>query len=108
MPPSTNTYESVGRMFILRDLPDVTKDLHMKAQKYDEKIKTLEVSRPTQVAIFFVLILLYFIIFLIVFLMCFRTIKFIWNAILKKQKITSEKWFSKERRSILYDLHIFF
>ena len=42
MPSQTNTYESVGRMFIRRDLPDVTKDLHSKAQKYEEKIKTLE------------------------------------------------------------------
>lgn len=42
LPPSTNTYESVGRMFILRDTPGITQDLHMKSQKFDEKIKTLE------------------------------------------------------------------
>lgn len=46
MPPKTNTYESVGRMFILRDMPDITQDLQLKAQKCDEKIKTLEV-RPS-------------------------------------------------------------
>ncbi|KAJ1522388.1 hypothetical protein ONE63_002676 [Megalurothrips usitatus] len=42
MPPNTNTYESVGRMFILKDVPEITKDLHSKSQKYDEKVKTLE------------------------------------------------------------------
>lgn len=42
MPPKTNTYESVGRMFILRDMPEITQDLQLKSQKYEEKIKALE------------------------------------------------------------------
>ncbi|XP_026281859.1 prefoldin subunit 1 [Frankliniella occidentalis] len=42
LPPNTNMYESVGRMFILRDAPEITQGLHIKSEKYDEKIKSLE------------------------------------------------------------------
>ncbi|KAK3915343.1 Prefoldin subunit 1 [Frankliniella fusca] len=42
LPPNTNMYESVGRMFILRDSSEITQGLHAKSQKSEEKIKSLE------------------------------------------------------------------
>ncbi|XP_069673113.1 prefoldin subunit 1 [Periplaneta americana] len=43
--PGTNTYESVGRMFILTDIPEVCKHLQTKSQACSEKIKTLESNK---------------------------------------------------------------
>lgn len=38
----TKTYKSVGRMFLLRDIPDVVQDLKKRQTAADEKIKDLQ------------------------------------------------------------------
>lgn len=43
LPAETNTYESVGRMFILKDCGETRKNLENKVKICEEKIKTLEV-----------------------------------------------------------------
>lgn len=40
--PNTNTYESVGRMFVLTDIAEVKSNLKKRQNTADEKIKTLE------------------------------------------------------------------
>lgn len=42
--PDTKTYESVGRMFVLTEIPQVCKNLSGRIATCEEKIKTLEVS----------------------------------------------------------------
>nr|CAG4641389.1 EOG090X0LK7 [Eulimnadia texana] len=42
LPAGTNTYESLGRAFLLRDVSDVRKNLDNKIKGCEEKIKTLE------------------------------------------------------------------
>uniref|UniRef100_A0A1B6GL85 Prefoldin subunit 1 n=1 Tax=Cuerna arida TaxID=1464854 RepID=A0A1B6GL85_9HEMI len=41
----TNTYESVGRMFVLTDIPEVCKNLDNRISTCDEKIKSLESNK---------------------------------------------------------------
>ncbi|XP_054289875.1 prefoldin subunit 1-like isoform X2 [Macrosteles quadrilineatus] len=43
--PETKTYESVGRMFVLTEIPVVCKNLHEKISTCDEKIKSLESNK---------------------------------------------------------------
>lgn len=40
--PGTKTYKSVGRMFLLRDIPEVVQDLIKRQSTADEKIKDLQ------------------------------------------------------------------
>jgi len=40
--PKTNTYESVGRMFVLADIADVKVNLKKRQGAADEKIRSLE------------------------------------------------------------------
>ncbi|XP_043270730.1 prefoldin subunit 1 [Venturia canescens] len=40
--PSTRTYESVGRMFLLDDIKSIKADLETRIKTADEKIKTLD------------------------------------------------------------------
>nr|CAG4638880.1 EOG090X0LK7 [Cyclestheria hislopi] len=42
LPSETNTYESLGRMFVLKDVNTVQKSLEGKVKICEEKIKTLE------------------------------------------------------------------
>ena len=44
LPAETKTYESVGRMFILKDSTETRKNLANKVKNCEDKIKTLEVS----------------------------------------------------------------
>ncbi len=44
LPAETRTYESLGRMFILRESTAVRENLNNKIKSCDDKIKTLEVS----------------------------------------------------------------
>nr|CAG4635224.1 EOG090X0LK7 [Alona affinis] len=45
LPAETKTYESVGRMFILKDCTETRKNLENKVKTCEEKIKTLEGSK---------------------------------------------------------------
>lgn len=45
LPPNTNTYESVGRMFIKTPLPQVISNLETKMKSFDEKIKEIEANK---------------------------------------------------------------
>lgn len=47
LPAETKTYESVGRMFVLKDCSETRKNLENKMKTCEEKIKTLEVSQIT-------------------------------------------------------------
>nr|CAG4643657.1 EOG090X0LK7 [Ilyocryptus agilis] len=42
LPTDTKTYESVGRMFVLKEVTEVRKNLENKCKSCEEKIKTLE------------------------------------------------------------------
>lgn len=48
MTPDTKTYESVGRMFVLTDIPLVCKNLSNRIAVCEEKIKTLEVGNVSK------------------------------------------------------------
>ncbi|KAI5703172.1 hypothetical protein M8J76_013914 [Diaphorina citri] len=43
--PTTNTYESVGRMFIKTPHPEVVVNLEKKVKSYEEKIKDIETNK---------------------------------------------------------------
>lgn len=43
LPSETKTYESVGRMFVLKDCTEIRNNLENKVKGCEEKIKTLEV-----------------------------------------------------------------
>ncbi|RZF40630.1 hypothetical protein LSTR_LSTR007513 [Laodelphax striatellus] len=43
--PDTNTYESIGRMFVLTEIPVVCKNLSEKISTCEEKIKTLQSNK---------------------------------------------------------------
>lgn len=43
--PETRTYESVGRMFVLTDIPDVCKNLTERINTCEDKIKSLESNK---------------------------------------------------------------
>ncbi len=43
LPADTKTYESVGRMFVLKESTEARKNLENKVKSCEEKIKTLEV-----------------------------------------------------------------
>nr|CAG4642232.1 EOG090X0LK7 [Eurycercus lamellatus] len=45
LPIETKTYESVGRMFVLKDSTETRKNLENKVKTCEEKIKTLEGSK---------------------------------------------------------------
>lgn len=45
LPQTTNTYESVGRMFIKTPHRDVLVNLEKKVKSYDEKIKDIETNK---------------------------------------------------------------
>lgn len=44
VPADTKTYESLGRMFVLKESTTVRKNLENKVKNNEEKIRTLEVS----------------------------------------------------------------
>ena len=48
LPLEVNTYESLGRMFVLKESTETRKNLENKIKMCEEKIKTLEVSLPKQ------------------------------------------------------------
>ncbi|XP_069124274.1 prefoldin subunit 1-like isoform X1 [Argopecten irradians] len=45
LPPSTRTYEGVGRMFILQSIPDIQKNLQLKVKASEDKMKSLETNK---------------------------------------------------------------
>lgn len=45
LPDETRVYESVGRMFLLSDKPEVRQRLEKKQESCSEKIKTLEANK---------------------------------------------------------------
>lgn len=45
LPADTKTYESVGRMFVLKESTEARKNLENKVKSCEEKIKTLEVIK---------------------------------------------------------------
>lgn len=45
LPPSTRTYESVGRMFLLDDINNIKVSLDKRIVNADEKIKVLDTNK---------------------------------------------------------------
>lgn len=45
LPDGVNTYESLGRMFVLRDVKDIQSMLGERIKSNEEKIKTLETNK---------------------------------------------------------------
>jgi len=45
LPKETNTYEGVGRMFILQPIPTIEKNLADKVKSCEEKVKSIESSK---------------------------------------------------------------
>lgn len=52
LPIDTRTYESVGRMFVLKDVTEARMNLGNKVKSCEEKVKTLEVHNEFKIIIF--------------------------------------------------------